>query len=183
MDVRCVTVCTRADGWFPALQEGCRRLGIPLVVLGWGQPWGGFMWRMALVRRYVRSVDPSTVLCCIDAYDVVPLIDVHALAERYRALTVDVRGRAAATKTPAPTMNKPDGVVIGVENPLGHRSVQWIKRMVFGRCRGHVLNAGGCMGPAATVQRLLEYIASGHRADDQKALNGACAANPDQSFS
>ena len=80
MDVfRCITVCTHSEGWFPALQEGCRRFSIPLVVLGWGQPWKGFMWRTTLLQQYLSTLPYHCLVCIVDAYDMLPLLNgVHA---------------------------------------------------------------------------------------------------------
>ena len=64
-----------------------------------------------------------------------------------------------------------NAVVIGVENPMGSFTIGWIKHLVFGRCFSHVLNAGAYMGPAGTVQRLLQIILLKQDNDDQKTLD------------
>ena len=64
-----------------------------------------------------------------------------------------------------------NSIVIGVETPMGSVTIGWIKHLVFGRCSSHVLNAGAYLGPAGTVQRLLQIITSKQEKDDQKTLD------------
>ncbi len=44
-----VTVLTHADGYFPALCLSARLLNVDLKILGWGEKWGGFRWKLLKV--------------------------------------------------------------------------------------------------------------------------------------
>jgi hypothetical protein len=155
-----VTVCTHEDGWFAALRESAHRNGHHLTVLGWGLPWTGFSMRLRLMRDYLRTLPDAELVCFVDAYDVVMLVDASELRDRYARLA-------------------PGGqVLLGTENPLRDPIANFVKTTVFGTCGGPTaLNAGAYMGSVAYMRRFIAVVhgADGDGADDQKALHAACA--------
>ena len=145
------------DGWFDALRVSAERHGYRLVVLGWGEPWTGLSMKLRLMRDHLRGLPGDDLVCFVDAFDVVVLIDAADLAVRYARLA-------------------PAGqVVLAVENPLRQPIVGFVKDAVFGRCGNAPLNIGAYMGPAAAVGRFLDIVRDDDDAtDDQKALQRAC---------
>ena len=161
-DIEVVTVATHADGWFDALAASCRRTGLaPPTVLGWGEPWCGFMHKVRAVRACVADRPPRALLLFVDAYDVLVLAPAAA----------DLRRRYDACRGDRP-------VVVGVERSADPLSA-WLKRYKFGGCApGRILNSGVYMGPAAALADLLDRwlavaAATGDN-DDQRTLNRLC---------
>lgn len=159
-----VTVCTHDAGWFAALRASCARHGLPLAVLGWGQPWRGFNWRLHLMREHLRSLPADALVLFVDAYDVLILQDEATIVERFLRLS-DGGAR----------------VLFGTEHLANHsRAFDGGMTMIFGgRCRGRFLNAGCYLGRVAAVARYLDVVHDGDAAsDDQALLNGVCFHRP-----
>lgn len=166
MSVHLVTLASHEDGWFKALQSSCARHGFHLHVLGWGEPWGGFMQKIRLVDQFLRDsvwYDANDLFVVADAYDVLVLQDATELVRRIDTLTDNNRCRR---------------VVLGIEgrraDPLDALISQWR----FGRCnQRHVVNAGVYIGCARRLCDFFELLGVDRwpdATDDQKLINATC---------
>jgi len=63
-----VTVATHPDGYFPVLQEACKRHRLKLKVLGFGQKWLGFAWRFQLMQEFLQSIPEDEIVVFVDGY-------------------------------------------------------------------------------------------------------------------
>jgi len=162
-----LTVATQSDGYFPYLQMSCRRHGIELTVLGWGEKWRGWMWRLGLVRKFLGSCKPEDVVCFIDAYDVIMLQPLQVLESRFVAMV-------------------PPGVEsVVVAHDIAQSSVRETMAVaMFGRCKGLRINAGTYVGRAGVILKMIDYMCSAGacasaKTDDQVLLTGLCRSRPD----
>eukprot|EP00922_Rhytidocystis_sp_ex-Travisia-forbesii_P043656 GHVS01065129.1.p1 GENE.GHVS01065129.1~~GHVS01065129.1.p1 ORF type:complete len:441 (-),score=49.92 GHVS01065129.1:159-1481(-) len=78
-----VTVATHEDGYYQALMESAVRLDIPLKVLGFGQKWEGFRWKVEKVLEYARAVEDDAVIMCLDGFDTVLLQPRSVILARF----------------------------------------------------------------------------------------------------
>lgn len=167
--MKLVTVVTHSDGYFPWLLQSCERFGISLEVLGWGQKWQGFAWRLTLMMRYLRDLDPREVVCFIDGYDVIMLKPLQELETRFHRLKYEY----------------PKCKVFVAEERHVHTVQRWGTKMTFGTCKDRFLNAGTYMGYAGDILEIIENIYAINpkfNADDQQMLLSYCAKYPEDIY-
>lgn len=121
------------------------------------------MWRWGLVRAALEPLGDGEMVCVVDAYDVLPLVDATELEARYREAVGADGGR----------------VLLGMENPLQEPPMPWASRVIFGNCLHHrTVNAGGFLGTVGCVRKFLDVLmrnaARWNHTDDQKVLNRSC---------
>lgn len=164
--MRLVTVATRSEGYFPWFVESCKRHGMPLHVLGWGQKWQGFNMKLALMLEFLRSQEPDEIVCYTDAYDVLVLQGPEQLLEAYHKLSCRV--------------GKP--IIVGSDNALYPAWTRIYQSTFFGKCEGQSLNAGTWIGPAGVLRDALERMEASFKAnpggDDQILLTKECSLRP-----
>ena len=145
-----VTVATHDSGYLGALRAGCARAGLPLHVLGYGQPWRGFGWRTQLVRAWLASRPADEVVAHVDAFDVLATLPhVDVLRQRFRAFGKALVLGVDAAPARGPMARGHRAVFGGVVNtasllPAGAKA----------RPRSVVLNGGSFMGTAAALREL-----------------------------
>lgn len=154
-----VTYATDDQGWFRALEAGCLRHRLTLVVLGWGATWKNFLQKPRAVKDFLRQVSPTEMILVVDAFDVLIL---HGEEEFLRRYTMVLR-----------TSKQSGPVIVGIDNLNGPRWVDWYLGAIF--THFPVLNAGVFFGPAADLRRLYSCLLLepniGGTTDDQKRLN------------
>ena len=142
--MRLVTVATHSAGYFDFLQQSCTRNNIKLDVLGFGEKWQGFGWRMNMVQDYINSIqDDNEVICFIDAYDVIvlrPLDEMEALFRLFSKTT-------------------------GTDIIIGHEKhvsifIHILGKIIFGDCDGVAINAGTYIGFKGAIKKMLDTAKS-----------------------
>ena len=143
-----VTVATHKLGYLEQLIESCKRAGTELKILGLGDKWEGFFTKLKLMHDFLSSVEPSTIIVFIDAYDVIMLGNVDELLQRYLAF------------------NKP--IVLGVETK--NSWFKWnVEKFYFGTYKEEIINTGGYMGRAGFLLEMCKNF--GDHENDQIYLN------------
>ncbi|MCB8977579.1 MAG: hypothetical protein H6657_09180 [Ardenticatenaceae bacterium] len=66
-----ITVATHSQGYFPLLADTCRNNNIELVVLGWGERWKGFGWKLGLLKKHFESVSSNEIVLVLDGFDTI----------------------------------------------------------------------------------------------------------------
>ena len=66
-----ISVATSEQGYLSTLQESCRTHGYRFHLLGMGETWGGFGWRMEKAVRQACELPEQELVVMCDAYDVV----------------------------------------------------------------------------------------------------------------
>jgi hypothetical protein len=69
-DIHIVTVATESKYYFPYLVESCKKHGLNLEVLGFGEKWTGFNMRFRLMTDYLKQLPENDIVCFVDGYDV-----------------------------------------------------------------------------------------------------------------
>lgn len=153
--VKLVTVATQSERYFPILVESCKKYGADLVVLGWGQPWEGFLMRFRLMMEYLDTLDDDDIVCFIDAYDVVLLTPLDILENRFRSIGAKI--------------------AVAVEKKSE-------REYFYGSCQNKSINAGTYIGYVSSLKDMLKDICISHncedsKLDDQKILTSYCRKN------
>lgn len=160
-----VTVATQVKGYMPVLLQSFRRHGIQLDVIGMGETWGGFGWKILKLLEYLNRQDPQELVVCMDAYDVI-LLNPDTIQSRFES-----HGKKILLSNEAPI------------NTLWHR-------YLYGRVfpsfevegKKFNVNAGLYMGHASYLKQLIGFLSkldnlNDKRCDDQVILNRFCKEN------
>ena len=162
------SVATHNEGYLDALRESCDRYNFKLNLIGWGEQWQGWMWRLketiAALQTHADTMGDDDLVCVVDGYDVLMMEDADELQRRYVEITQGGKQ-----------------VVFAVDNPLNEPLAGIFEWFVFGVCGPHKknVNAGVCVGPVKQCHMLLSKMAAyglrSGQSDDQIILNAVCA--------
>lgn len=78
-----VTVATESKYYFPYLKMSCEKNGANLEVIGFGEKWQGFNWKLKKMAEYLKRIPAKDVVCYVDGYDVICVRPLEGLAEKY----------------------------------------------------------------------------------------------------
>ena len=162
--MRFVTVATKSSGYYEYLLQSCKRHNVHIDVLGLGMKWGGWVWRMDLIRKYYESLEPDEIVCFIDAYDVIILQDSSVIEKRF----LDTGAR-----------------IVVAEDFNTEPVDEFIARMfMFGTCKNIRINAGTYIGYVSDILWMLNTMCHLHNCDkdvtldDQKMMTQLCSLVP-----
>ncbi|EEA04847.1 uncharacterized protein CMU_039140 [Cryptosporidium muris RN66] len=85
-----LTPATHCEMYFPALLVSAQKLGYRLHILGLGEKWQNFRWKLVKVREFCKTLPPNDLVLHVDAFDVCFLQPPHILVERYLMTGVDI---------------------------------------------------------------------------------------------
>ena len=141
------TTATHSQGYFPALQASARRYGVTLEVVGWGQKWGGFAWKLSILKKLLRREAPDEVVVFLDAFDTVLCGPPSELLAKYRAMNSDM--------------------VISMDHGTNNKWVRWGEEVAMAGGLGKLLpsptrykfpNSGAFIGTAYKVLQVLSSM-------------------------
>jgi hypothetical protein len=81
--MKVVTVATHPDRYFNSLLDSAKKNNIEITVLGMGEKWQGFKWKLTLMKEFLKNNNPYEIVVFIDAYDVIFLQDLNKLKEEF----------------------------------------------------------------------------------------------------
>jgi hypothetical protein len=139
--MKVVTVATHSERYFPVLQQSCKRHGIDLVVLGWGQKWQGFTWRFKLLSEYLKTCDHNELIVFIDAYDVIALQNHDVIESRFKK----IKERTGAK------------LIIGWETAKSF-IIEGFAIYIFGKCNNLRVNCGCYMGYSQDINDIIDKL-------------------------
>lgn len=84
--MRILTTATNGEGYFKQLQQTAEDWGYQLTVLGWGQRWKGFEWKIELYLEELESIPSKEPVICVDAYDVVVVGPPEEALEKFTSM-------------------------------------------------------------------------------------------------
>ncbi len=84
MSVHVVTVSNKSGGYYDILKESCIKHGCELTTLGYGEKWGGFVWRFKKIQEYLNTVNPDDIIIIVDGFDVVMTENIETVMKKYR---------------------------------------------------------------------------------------------------
>lgn len=171
MKTHIITVATSSELYFPYLVDSCKKNGIPLTVLGYGEKWTGFTFRFDKMIQYLKKLDPNDIVCFIDGYDVICVRNLREITDVFLQLKKRTNCKIiiAENKT--------------IRNNL-FNYVNYINLIIyFDKCKNKLLNAGTYIGHVKDVLYVLEQVYTGDNTlDDQKILVQYCKSNPNDIY-
>ena len=70
MSIHVVTVANKSDGYYKILKQSCILNGCKLTTLGFGEKWGGFVWKYTQMQKFLKTVDPTDIVIFVDGVQV-----------------------------------------------------------------------------------------------------------------
>lgn len=165
MDIKIVTVATKDILYLKWLKESCIRYGTELIILGLGTKWNGFITKYQLMLNFLKEQEPNTIICFVDAYDVIMTDNVNKLKERFLNLkrTCDFKVIAA---------------IDVVADLISDKNLSDINRIHLNLCVFYFnfnpekpINSGTYMGYSQDLILILEEMLSYNERDDQICMN------------
>jgi hypothetical protein len=157
-----ITVATEEKYYLPYLKIICKKFNNELKILGLGSKWQGFSYRIDLIIKYLRTIDPNDIVCFIDGYDVICIRDINELINEFKKII----------------NNKL--ILIGVDRHSTKNKL--LASLYFKKVDNNFINAGSYMGYAKKLLIVLEEIyksIDNFNNDDQILLIDYCKKNPE----
>lgn len=171
MKTHIITIATNSELYFPYLVDSCKKNGIPLTVLGYGEKWTGFTFRFDKMIQYLKKLDPNDVVCFIDGYDVICVRNLNEMTDVFLQLK-----------------NKNNCKIVIAENNIIMNNLYNVVLYItvktsFDKCKNKLINAGSYIGQVKDILYVLEQVYTGDNTlDDQKILVKYCKTNPNDFY-
>ena len=171
MKTHIITVATNSELYFPYLVDSCKKNGIPLTVLGYGEKWTGFTFRFDKMIQYLKKLDPNDIVCFIDGYDVICVRDLREMTDVFLQLK---------KKNNCKIVIAENNIII---NNLYNVVLYITVKTSFDKCKNKLINAGSYIGQVKDILYILEQVYTGDNTlDDQKILVKYCKTNPNDFY-
>lgn len=150
--MKIITYATHSEGLFDELINN--KYNIPIIVLGYGDKWNGFMDKLKKVYNYIKKLEDNEIIICIDGFDTYINQPENIIKERFLNLNSDI------------VLSK-DSELVG----------NYTTKKIFGTCKDNLIANGGLyMGYNKDIKKLLKHIIeTNYSNDDQVNLNKACS--------
>lgn len=171
MKTHIITIATNSELYFPYLVDSCKKNGIPLTVLGYGEKWTGFTFRFDKMIQYLKKLDPNDIVCFIDGYDVICVRDLREMTDVFLQLKKKNNCKIVIAENNI-IMNNLYNVVLYIT-----------VKTSFDKCKNKLINAGSYIGQVKDILHVLEQVYTGDNTlDDQKLLVKYCKTNPNDFY-
>ena len=161
-----ITVTTDNKGYFDALKEGCDKYGFDLKIIGYGEKWGGFVWRFKKIKEYLMnsSMDSKNITIVVDGYDTLCINSKDELLRRF--------------------LNMKTNILFSRDGLSESFLLQYGQDKVFKSCNGLRLSAGLYMGYTKSIWELTNLMCemfdcNDPSLDDQRIITQLCRENND----
>lgn len=156
-----VTVATDNLYYLPYLRQTCADMGAKLIVLGMGEKWGGYVWKITKMIDFLKTVSPTDIVCFVDGYDVICTRSLSYLVPTFLEI-----------------INREKCKIIIAKDSIALPSI--IRKLYFGYCKNTSINSGTYIGFAYDILDTLIRAQSLYptETDDQKLLTSYCNHNP-----
>jgi hypothetical protein len=162
MAIHVVTVATESKFYFPYLVESCRIQGVELEVLGYGETWRGYNWRLQIMLDYLQKLPEDDIVCFVDGYDVICCRNLYELKDEFIRITKETNAK----------------IVVGHTQTSFY--MNFLTYIDFGLCKGTSLNAGTYIGFVKDLKNIIREIYNinpDDNADDQQLMTKHCKLN------
>jgi hypothetical protein len=164
--MKLVTVATKSGGYFPSLQDSCKRFNAQLDVLGFNAKWTGFMFKFILMEQYLSNLADTEIVCFIDGYDVIMLRNLTDLENTYK-LFLSIIDPTNIGK-----------IVVGCDK-AAHCIRHEIDEINFTKCKNKRVNSGTYIGYVKNIKLMLNSISNNLDSNnDQDEMIKFCILNP-----
>lgn len=155
--MKLVTYATHSFGTFDTLMN----TGHPIVVLGWGKPWNGFMDKFKAIREYLDTIHEDEIVVFLDGFDSVINKPLDTLEEDFKKMDCKV-------------------LVSHDSSRIVPEIIQdYTRQKVFGSCKNDkTANTGLYMGYCSHLKLVLDQALIGQSDDDQRNFNQLCQHFP-----
>ena len=163
MKVHVITIATHNEGYLNILKESCERYGLELTILGFGEKWGGFTWRMLKIREYLQhNTDDEDIIIIVDGYDTIFLADKNYIINNFLSYNTNI--------------------LISVDSVPPTRLTKMLLSKVFASCEGQNISAGLYMGYVKYVKQFLDILCGDGKcldsnSDDQRLIIELCRSD------
>lgn len=155
--MKLVTYATHSFGTYEDLINS----GHPIVVLGWGTPWTGFIDKFKGIREYLDTLDDDEIVVFLDGFDSVINKPLDSLEDDFKSLDCKVL------------------VSHDSSNILPEIVQDYTRERVFGSCKDNkTANTGLYMGYCSHLKLVLNQALVGESDDDQRNFNQLCQYFP-----
>lgn len=164
--MKVLTYATDRKGFFPCLEESCKKFGYDLRTVGMGEKWKGFLQSQVGLLEAVMEFDPREMVLVVDGFDVVITSEPGEVLSHFERKRREL-GREG------------DWIMIGKEHPKEECSTLYRKTVrklaVSYMGSEDILNTGALLGTAAGMRRyfssLIDLSSQTREKDDQKLAN------------
>lgn len=168
-DLHIVTVATSKEYYFNYLIESCKRNGNNLEILGFGQVWKGYGWKLSLMLDYLKNKNELDIVCFVDGYDVICNRNLNELKNQF----IEYK-------------NKYDfKLIVGVDI-YKFKPQELIAHIYFNDCNDILLNSGTYIGYAKDIYDILYETINDNDLndinDDQILLTKYCRKHPNDIY-
>ena len=160
-----VTVATHSKHYLPYLIQSCEKYGgVKLDIVGLGEKWLGYNWKLVKTLEYLRTLPMDDIACFVDGYDVICTRNLHELLPVFTKLKREHNCKIIVARDIMPFYN------------------YVLPYFIFGTCKSYFINSGTYIG---VVKDLLEVIQNVYNVNpdnninDQIVMTQYCAMNPD----
>jgi len=141
MSIYVITVATHNKGYLEVLKTGCENGGMQFIILGYGEKWGGLIWKFHKMREFLNSVNLQSddLIVFVDGYDTLCINSANRLKAKFYALKTNI-------------LISQD--IKYVNSPL----YDYFHNRIFGNCNNDYINTGMYMGFFPYVKKLINTI-------------------------
>lgn len=150
-----VTYATHSFGNYDAMLDN--KYGVQFVVLGWGEKWNGYMFKLQSIYNYMKNLKDDDIIIQLDGFDV--------WVNGYLSEAIDY------------FKNNNHKVLFSQELNTRFFGLQpYLNKKIFSStCNGnHTINAGMYMGYKKYLVPIIEKALESNEKDDQRIFNMLC---------
>lgn len=146
------------------------------TILGEGEEWKGFNYRMETYKNYLKTLDPNKIVIMSDAHDVYCLKKPNMFINEFKTLNKDiiVGLEIFAEGSPLYYEKKDYFQVIWLGPYFKHNNIN------YNKLNKKFVNAGLIFGYAKNIIEFYEWALNNNYTDDQKALGKFMNTYPDK---
>jgi hypothetical protein len=158
-----VTVATHSKYYLPYLIESCKKYGgIKLDIVGLGEKWKGYNWKLVKILEYLRTLPPDDIVCFVDGYDVICTRNLHELLPIFTKI------------------KRKNNCKIIVAHDIHPFYIDPGAYTVFGTCKSQFINSGTYIGVVSDLLEIIQNIYNvnpDNNVNDQIVMTQYCDKN------
>jgi hypothetical protein len=156
-----VTAANKSEKYYEILKESCVKNGCELTTLGFGEKWGGFIWKYKQMKKFLKTVKSNDIVIFVDGFDVIMNEHIDVFLDKYEKF------------------NK--SIVLSVI--YNSDTVEFFEKRIFGTVKynksDYWLCSGMYVGHAGDLIRMIDMMDIQTVNDDQVLLTRVVNNNPE----
>ena len=143
-NVYVVTAANKSEGYYDILKESCIRNRCELTTLGFGEKWGGYVWKYKKMREYLKTIKPNDIVIFVDGFDVIMTEDIDTVMKKYKKFEKDIV------------------ISIAYESDYSKHIAKRLYKLVEYNGNEYSVNTGLYMGKCETLLKMYDLIDQNH---------------------